>query len=231
MSVPLLCWQQLSYQDSDGNTLLKPCSGHLSAGDRVVLQGASGSGKSLLLRSLARLNHYHCQSLELKGQVSSKLSVRQWRQQVALVTQQAVMINGSVKDNLCLPYSFKNHQKQTFDKQKIIGTLAAFGKAKGFIERDINQLSGGERQIINLLRTWQLAPDVLLLDEPTAALDTDSRDTLQQLLLDWVAEIDTRRAFLWISHDKEQAQRIATRHWQMQNGGQLITDKETKYAG
>lgn len=231
MSAPLLFWRQLGYQDSAGNVLLKPSSSRIDAGDRIVLQGGSGSGKSLLLRSLARLNQYHCQSLQLNGQAHSKLSVRQWRQQVALVAQQAVMINGSVEDNLRLPYTFKNYHHQTFDKQKIINILTAFGKPKAFIARDINRLSGGERQIVNLLRTLQLSPDILLLDEPTAALDSVSRDRLQQLLLDWVAETGKQRAFLWISHDKEQARRIATCHWQMQAGGQLITDKEANHAG
>lgn len=218
----LLCWQQLGYQDRDGKTLLKPVSGHIDAGARIALQGASGSGKTVFLRALARLNHYHCQQMRLHGRCHHDVSILQWRQSVALVMQNAAMTAGSVLDNLQLPFAFKRHQARPPATEKIRKQLRLFGKEADFLHRNTAQLSGGERQIVNLLRSLQLDPAILLLDEPTAALDREKRQIMQQLLIDWVAQKTPQRAFLWVGHDSEELAIIANHHWQMRADGQLL---------
>ncbi len=70
-------------------------------------------------------------------------------------------------------------------------------------------LSGGEAQLVALLRAIQLDPQVLLLDEPTAALDREATGAVEQLVELWFADERDRRATVWVSHDGRQAARVA----------------------
>ena len=87
-----------------------------------------------------------------------------------------------------------------------------------------DNLSGGEAQLVVLLRTLQLDPDVLLVDEPTAALDSDSSKVVESLIDHWWSEAPDKRALIWVSHDFDQARRVATRIVSM-NQGQLQEEK------
>lgn len=71
--------------------------------------------------------------------------------------------------------------------------------------------------MVSLIRTLQLNPDVLLLDEPTAALDPASSGEVEALISAW-AEADSAHAYIWVSHDLEQAQRMSTTHLHMDAG-------------
>lgn len=226
----LLSWQALGLNTPQSVSLLQASEAVVYAGDVIILQGRSGSGKSLLLRCLGRLEDFYCQNMMLQGVSHQSISAPLWRQRVALVAQQAVMISGNVEDNLRLPFAFRAHHQALYCQRWQQACLALFNKGADFLQRDIAKLSGGERQIVNLLRTLQLKPQVLLLDEPTAALDDKSRDVMQTLLLEWVEQEATARAIIWISHDSEQQQSIGSRLWQMKTNGRLVCDEENNHA-
>ena len=85
------------------------------------------------------------------------------------------------------------------------------------MHKDAYHLSGGERQLVNTLRLLQLEPRVLLLDEPTAALDVDTAAQLVALLADWVQK-SKQRTVLWVTHDTQDILPLADQHWHMQAG-------------
>jgi putative ABC transport system ATP-binding protein len=82
-----------------------------------------------------------------------------------------VLLEGTVEDNLRFPYSLKASRHLLFSLDKVRALLDRAGKGTGFLAKTAGDLSGGEAQVVSLIRTLQLDPDVLLLDEPTAALD------------------------------------------------------------
>src|SRR5262249_27944860 len=117
---------------------------------------------------------------------------------------------GTVDENLRQPFSLRVHRGRRFDRDWIVSRLRLVGRTVDFLECFTRDLSGGEAQIAALLRALQLAPRILLLDEPTAALDPETAQAAEQLVAAWLAE-DTGRATVWVSHNLEQARRVADR--------------------
>lgn len=210
-------------------TLISDASGTLLSGQVTVLTGASGSGKSVLLRILAGLLPMSGGTVRLDDGTSSNVyhdihetSPVLWRQQVALLAQHPQLLDGSVLENLQMPYQLHAHQSQTFDRDWHIAQLEHLDRSADFLQQDAKHLSGGERQLVNTLRLLQLSPQVLLLDEPTAALDMDTSAQLVNLLISWL-HADAQRTLLWVTHDTKDIMPLANRHWHMQ-AGVLIAD-------
>lgn len=223
--------------------LIKGVSGTLSQGQVTVLTGSSGSGKSLLLRVLSGLlpmtsgdvwvtnNHNtssittfdnatgmrDIDSLNMNYQSIHDTPPTQWRHQVALLAQHPQLLEGSVLDNLQMPYQLHAHQHLDFDINWHITQLAHLQRSADFLQKDAYHLSGGEQQLVNTLRLLQLHPNVLLLDEPTAALDGDTSAQLVTLLIGWL-RADTQRTVLWVTHDTQDIMPLADHHWHMHAG-------------
>ncbi|WP_298811364.1 ATP-binding cassette domain-containing protein [uncultured Psychrobacter sp.] len=204
--------------------LISGASGTLLSGQVTVLTGASGSGKSVLLRVLAGLLPMSSGTVRLHDDTSSNVyhdmhetAPIRWRQQVALLAQHPQLLDGSVLENLQMPYQLYAHQSQTFDIDWHVAQLEHLDRSADFLQQDAKHLSGGERQLVNTLRLLQLSPQVLLLDEPTAALDMDTSAQLVNLLINWL-HADAQRTLLWVTHDTKDIMPLANRHWHMQAG-------------
>ncbi len=215
---------------TQGRTLISGISGKLLAGQITVLTGSSGSGKSVLLRVLAGLLPMSSGEVRLQDQghsnnpsrLSTLESIREtapteWRSRVSLLAQHPQLLEGRVIDNLQLPYRLQAHQHRKFDIDWHVEQLDHLERSADFLYQEATHLSGGERQLVNTLRLLQLNPQVLLLDEPTAALDSDTSAQLIRLLIGWL-KADPNRTLLWVTHDTQDIMPLADRHWHMQAG-------------
>jgi ABC-type iron transport system FetAB ATPase subunit len=175
----------------------------LEARSMAFISGPSGSGKTRLLRVVADLDA-HYGDIWLDGRHRSEFKGHQWRRQVGMLpTESHWWRNDAASHFATLP-----------------GTEALEGlRLKAIVlKRPIDQLSTGERQRLALLRLLANAPRVLLLDEPTASLDADSAGHVEAGVRAYVEE--TGAAVIWVSHDENQAKRLATRRYTM-NAGRL----------
>lgn len=152
----------------------------LARGDLLLLTGPSGSGKTSLLRVLARLQNPTSGTVALNGTVTGNADIPSYRRRVAYLQQQPVMVRGSVQDNLLLSQRYGGDVHAS--DEELREGLSQLGIASIPLEKDAAQLSVGQQQRIALLRLLLMRPTVLLLDEPTAALDPASAASLVALV-------------------------------------------------
>jgi putative ABC transport system ATP-binding protein len=198
--------------------LLDHVSLEINAGQRTVISGPSGSGKTLLLRAIAMLDPVEAGTILWLGLPLRKESIPRFRAAVIYCHQRPAMMAPTVEDALRRPFALKTHRAKKFERAWIIEHLARLGRGESFLEQPVANLSGGELQMIALLRALQLSPQVLLLDEPTAALDPKSSAAVEELVVEWVESSPDYRSLVWITHDIEQGDRVATRKIFMENG-------------
>ncbi|CQR54602.1 ABC transporter ATP-binding protein [Paenibacillus riograndensis] len=194
--------------------LFSRISAEISKPERVALIGASGQGKSTLLRILALLDIPDQGDLLLNGASFKNSNPREWRMAVAYVAQQAVMLPGSIEDNL---RTVSRLHGQPYDAALGAQLMEQLGLDHLDLAKKAEDCSGGEKQRISLIRTLLLRPSILLLDEATASLDIDSTRKVEALLLNRHKEEGI--TLIWVTHDPEQAHRISNRTWAMDKGG------------
>ncbi|MFT4066824.1 ATP-binding cassette domain-containing protein [Paraburkholderia sp.] len=217
--VPLVLAEHIARRDAlRGQTLLRPTTFALRAGERVAITGPSGSGKSVFLRALALLDPIDAGRIVWQGTRIARATIPRYRRNVAYIRQRPALIDGSVEDNLRYPFELRAYRDLRFDRARAAGLAAQAGRGSDFLGRRASELSGGEAQIAALIRVLQLAPDVLLLDEPTASLDPASSRAIEELVRAWFDAARDRRASIWVSHDLEQAARMSERHLTMHAG-------------
>src|SRR4051794_34401165 len=174
--------------------ILNPASFALSAGGCIAVRGPSGAGKTLLLRAIAGLD-LNEGLVTLDGRDRSTIAGPEWRRLVGYVPAE--------------PGWWADTVGEHFGEWT---AALAFVSGLGFPEEPktwpIARLSTGERLRLALIRALMVRPRVLLLDEPTAALDAASVAAVESLI---GTRIRAGLAVLWVTHDAEQAKRVAHR--------------------
>lgn len=217
MNQPIIEARGLGRLSEDGNWLIKDVDLEVRACDRLCVVGPSGSGKSLLLRAVAMIDPVQAGEMLFLGQHVSGNQVPEFRSTVMYVPQQSGFVDGTVEENLRQPFQFQSHHQKQFDRARIAEFLDCLRRPVDFLKKQQVELSGGERQLVALMRTLQLEPRVLLLDEPTSALDSETAELAESLVANWLNE-SSDRAWVWITHAEEQLVRLEGRRFAMSNG-------------
>jgi ABC-type iron transport system FetAB ATPase subunit len=175
----------------------------LRPGECVAVQGPSGAGKSVLLRMLADLDPHEGETL-LDGQASASMPAPRWRAAVVYQSAEPAWWEASAGEH------FAPAQRGFVEE-----TMRALDLRPALLDTEIERLSTGERQRLALVRSLAAQPRVLLLDEPTAALDPASTARAEALL---TAHLAQGMALLIVTHSAEQAQRMAQRIFHLEQG-------------
>jgi len=204
----------------NGKVLVQDACFPLRRGEVLAITGPSGAGKSSLLRLLNRLDEPTSGTVYFAGEDYRKLEPRELRRKVGMVTQRPYLFPGTVATNL----NFGPQQRgETLARMALEQLLEQVG-LRGFADRDVASLSGGEAQRVSLARTLANQPEVVLLDEPTSSLDETSKGEVEALLLRVVSEHQLTCAI--VTHDAAQAVRVAQRTLLM-NAGKIVRDGPT----
>lgn len=185
------------YLSWEGQPVCEGISFCIRQGEVLGLVGKSGSGKTTLFHALAGLSIPESGSIVLDGRdiVGKPGSVSYMLQKDLLLDQYTVL------DNVSLPLRIKG-QKKIDARNAASLHFKEFG-IEGSQEKYPIQLSGGMRQRAALLRTYLMGDDVILLDEPFSALDSLTRNDMQQWLLDMVSKLGL--STMLITHDIDEA--------------------------
>jgi phosphate-transporting ATPase len=194
-SVPMLEVRDLH------TTIIKPASFALPRGACISVRGPSGAGKTLLLRAVADLDP-STGWIILEGRNRSMIPAPEWRRLVGHVPAEPGWWAETVGEHFA-------------DWAAAVPLLKGFGFAEETRSWPISRLSTGERLRLALVRALILRPKVLLLDEPTAALDAASVSAVEVLIRD---KMRAGLAVLWVTHDPAQATRVASRQFVMEAG-------------
>lgn len=178
-------FKDVSFAYNEGTPALQNISFIAEPGKSIALVGKSGSGKSSLVSLIPRFYEYGSGSILIDGIPLNELTLHNLRQQISLVTQQVVLFNGTVAENIA-------YGDNTVSREKIIAA-ATSAHAMEFIEQlpqgidtevgdDARLLSGGQRQRIAIARALLKDAPILILDEATSSLDSESEHHIQVAL-------------------------------------------------
>lgn len=179
--------------------ILNNISFDLRPGEFKLITGPSGCGKSTLLKIIASLLSPNSGEIRFGGEDIATLNPEHYRQQVSYCAQTPALFGDTVYDNLIFPWQIRNQRP---DPGAFLADLARFQLPESILAKNINALSGGEKQRISLIRNLQFLPQVLLLDEITSALDESNKRNVNEIIHHYAR--DQQIGVLWVTHDKDE---------------------------
>jgi ABC-type nitrate/sulfonate/bicarbonate transport system ATPase subunit len=180
--------------------LVGPIDLSIAAGECVTVVGASGTGKSMLLRAIVDMDPNRG-SVSLESRERDDMGADEWRRLVGLVPAESGWWADRVGDHFT-------------DEGAAKPFLVALGLADA-LDWEVSRLSTGERHRLAICRTLHLQPQALLLDEPTAALDDAATERVETLL---GTQLAAGIPILLVTHDRRQASRLGDRTFVMRDG-------------
>ncbi len=188
----------------DGFTAVDHVSFGVEKGKLVALLGPSGSGKTTILRMIAGLEHQDAGDVVIDGRIVNDVPAGE--RGIGFVFQNYALFRYmTVYDNIAFGLRVKKADKDEVDAR--VRELISLVGLEGMEKRYPNQLSGGQRQRVAFARALAPNPQLLLLDEPFAAIDAKVRKELRSWLKEMIAQVGITSIF--VTHDQDEAVEVA----------------------
>ena len=189
----------IEYQDVgfsfDGKKIIEHFSERIHPGEHVCLMGESGAGKSTLLNSLMGLTVPCSGQIVVDGVVVSPHTIQSIRSTIAWVPQEVHLPYEFVRETVSALYELKVNRGASLDENQMFMLFNELGLEHSLYNRRMNEISGGERQRLMLVLAVLLNKKILLLDEPTSAIDSQTRSRI----IDFLQKLDV--TLLSVTHD------------------------------
>ena len=193
-----ISFENISFKYKD-EYVLKNFSLDIKKGETVALVGQSGSGKSTLANLITRFYDVNEGTVKIDGQDIRDLKQKSLRELMGIVTQDSILFNDTVKNNICLGVEFASDE-DILKASKVANAYEFIKDLPNQFETNIgdsgNTLSGGQKQRLSIARAVLKNPPIMVLDEATSALDTESEQLVQKAL----EEMTKNRTSLVIAH-------------------------------
>lgn len=192
-------WENVSFAYNPQRPILKDLNLHIAAGERVAIVGASGAGKSTIARLLYRFYDIDQGKITIDGQDIGQVTQESLRRAIAIVPQDTVLFNSSIRDNIA--YGNPAADETAIDKAIRMAHLKTFIDAlpqgdKTIVGERGLKVSGGEKQRIAIARVLLKGAPILIFDEATSALDSNS----ESAILDAMREVAEGHTTIVIAH-------------------------------
>jgi tungstate transport system ATP-binding protein len=184
-------------------------------GETLSLIGPNGAGKTTLLQALSYLSRPSAGKILFRGQaVGAAQNILEYRRRLAMVFQEPLLFDTTVFNNVVSGLKIRG-KGGAESRQVVESQLERFGIAH-LGDRSAKTLSGGEAQRTSLARAFAISPEILFLDEPFAALDPPTRESIVTDLEKVLAE--TKTTTIMATHDRTEALRLSDRIAVMEGG-------------
>lgn len=207
----LLEFCNVSFKNND-KLIINNLSISIKPGDFISVVGPSGSGKSTFLKLCSDLYSPSKGKIIFKGKDLMEYSPTELRKSICYCFQTPYLFGKNVMDNIIFPFKIRNIP---VDINRINNLFNLFNMDKEFLDKNITNLSGGEKQRIALIRSLIFKPEVLLLDEVTSALDVGNTKIVEDVINMLYSEGMT---ILWITHNPVQSRKYANQIVTIENG-------------
>lgn len=183
----------------DGKQVLKDFSLEIHRGEKLLIIGQIGSGKTTLLKMLMRYANPGAGHIYYQGTPFEKISREEIRKKVGYIPQNPVLLNRTLYENIV-------YGSPAVSKEQVMDLINTLELGNIFNESRLDQkvgkhgskLSGGQRQVVWILRVLVQNPEVLIMDEPTSAIDKDTKTFIDRLF----AKVMDKRTVIIVSHDE-----------------------------
>jgi putative ABC transport system ATP-binding protein len=190
----------------DYKNILKIDSLHIRGREITFVEGESGSGKTTLLRLLNKMITPDRGSIFFKNTPISTINSVSLRRRVVMLSQEPAIFPGNIRENLLIGLKFSERPPVSEGELSAMMTLLHLEKS---LDDPVVKLSGGERQRIALGRVLLMDPEVLLLDEPSSALDEDTERLMIEALVSFTK--DRGKTLVMVTHSKKIIEDFPTR--------------------
>lgn len=203
--------------------LIADISLEVNKGERILIVGATGTGKSSLLNTLNLMNQSYHGEILFEGKPLTQYPPEILRSRICMVMQEPWLGSGTVAEVLRETHTYHAIKKRGLEDTEplIRRLLASFQLPESYLDKNVEQLSGGEKQRVALVRALQLQPEILLLDEISSALDQKTSGIISDCIFNNFAG-----TVIAISHDPLWQDRWQ-RSWTIA-GGIIIDNLEVK---
>ena len=223
----MISYKNVSMEYPESGKVLDNLNFNIEKGEFFVIVGPSGSGKTTSLKLINRLIEQTDGDIFFNNKKLKDYNLRELRLKIGYVLQEiALFPNLTVFENISLIPEMKKMDREIID-EKIDFLLNKVGlEPKKYKDRFPEELSGGEKQRVGILRAIISGPEILLMDEPFSALDPISRINLQDLIKELHDEYKITTVF--VTHDMSEAIKLADRICFMKEGKviQIATSEE-----
>ncbi|RUT44684.1 ABC transporter ATP-binding protein [Paenibacillus anaericanus] len=181
----LIVFDDVEFAYEEGHPILQNFQLRLPCNQTTALVGSSGSGKSTIAYLIARLYDVQRGDIYIDSYPITEVTVKSLRQQMGIVSQDVILLNGTIRENIAYgkPQATDDEIKAAAHAANAHEFISAFpmGYDTPIGERGV-KLSGGQKQRLSIARAFLTNPRILILDEATAALDTESEQHIQHAL-------------------------------------------------
>lgn len=205
-----ILFQDVWFSYETGRTVFKNLTLHIHLGEITIIEGENGSGKSTLIQLLLKYHRPQCGEIFINGVPYSSMSHQEIRQHIAFVPQTSILLNRTIYENIVYGNLSPPSKEEVEDLMKEQQLEAFLGSLPKGLDSEVGMygsyLSGGQRQIVWILKTMLMDPDILILDEPTAAIDQENKVIVLRLLdnmLKKKTKGGNKRTAIMITHDPD----------------------------
>ena len=198
---PMIDIKNLTLQ-FDGHKLYDRFGMRIRKGEKVTLAGESGTGKTTFIHLILGFVPFEQGEVRIMDQPLDADNIEQIRSNTAYVPQELHLPMNTAGELFYMPFSFRQNRSQYPGRKTIQKIFDALGMSPGLLDKNLDEISGGQKQRIAIASALLLEKPLLILDEPTASLDSRSIERLANLVFNQNEStvLSTSHNPVWIKH-------------------------------